>query len=146
MIDEGDWQLIFDAKNQNETLTIPLNSPVESILIKVSLSTPQSTWIRAGWLNQYWEKDRELWLLTSAQVKLNGHLMQSNPVNRSLLVFTPVLWLVNWNISIFIPQQSINQTSQKLDQTKRAVDQTNQKLDEVLETLNKDNSEIGLFL
>lgn len=140
MINEGNWQLIFNANNQDDSLTIPLVFPVDSILVKVSLLTPQPTWRKAGWLNQYWKDGQDLWLLKTGQVQLNGHFMQLSPVNESLLVFNPVLWLVNWNISVFAYPQSIDQTSQKLDQTK-------QKLDEVLERLpDKDKTDFNLIL
>ncbi|GCL48401.1 hypothetical protein [Microcystis aeruginosa] len=122
MINEGNWQTLYNATNQNDSLTIPLNSPSELILIKVSLSTPQPNWRRAGWLNQYWEKDGNLWLLKAGQVQLNGQLVQLTPINRSLLVFTPVLWLVNWNISLSVLVQSINNVvdrDEKLDEILR---------------------------
>lgn len=124
MINEGNWQTLYNATNQNDSLTIPLNSPNELILIKISLSTPQPTWRKAGWLNQYWEKDGVLWLLKTAQIQLNGQLVQLTPANRSLLVFNPVLWLVNWNISLSVLMQSIN----------NAVDR-DEKLDEILRRL-----------
>lgn len=124
MINEGNWQTLYNATNQNDSLTIPLNSPSELILIKVSLSTPQPNWRRAGWLNQYWEKDGNLWLLKAGQVQLNGQLVQLTPINRSLLVFTPVLWLVNWNISLSVLVQSINNVVDK-----------DEKLDEILRRL-----------
>ena len=116
MINEGNWQIFYNASNQNDSLSIPLNSPTESILVKVSLSTPQPTWRRAGWLNQYWEDEGDLWLLKTAQIQLNGHLVNLSLTNKSLLVFNPVTWLVNWNISIFTPVQSIDKTDEKLDE------------------------------
>lgn len=116
MINEGNWQIFYNASNQNDSLSIPLNSPIESILVKVSLSTPQPTWRRAGWLNQYWEDEGDLWLLKTAQIQLNGHLVNLSLTNKSLLVFNPVTWLVNWNISIFTPVQSIDKTDEKLDE------------------------------
>lgn len=116
MINEGNWQIFYNASNQNDSLSIPLNSPIESILVKVSLSTPQPTWRRAGWLNQYWEDEGDLWLLKTAQIQLNGHLVDLSLTNKSLLVFNPVTWLVNWNISIFTPVQSIDKTDEKLDE------------------------------
>lgn len=125
MINEGSWQTIYNANNQNDSLTIPLNAPNELILIKIFLSTPQPNWRRAGWLNQYWEKDGSLWLLKTAQIQLNGHLVQLISANRSLLVFNPVLWLVNWNISLSVFMQSANNT----------VDNADEKLDEILRRL-----------
>lgn len=116
MISEGNWQIFYNANNQNDPLNIPLNFPIESILVKVTLSTPQTTWRRAGWFNQYWEDDGNLWLLKSAQIQLNGHLMTLSLTNKSLLVFNPVPWLVNWNISLFAPVQSIDKTDEKLDE------------------------------
>ncbi|GEA28557.1 hypothetical protein MiAbW_03133 [Microcystis aeruginosa NIES-4325] len=97
MINEGNWQIFYNASNQNDSLSIPLNSPIESILVKVSLSTPQPTWRRAGWLNQYWEDEGDLWLLKTAQIQLNGHLVNLSLTNKSLLVFNPVTWLVKSN-------------------------------------------------
>ena len=124
MINEN-WETVYNATNQNDPLTIPLNSPNELILVRISLSTPQANWRRAGWLNQYLEKDGNLWLLKSAQVQLNGHLVQLIPANRSLLVFTPVLWLVNWSISVSILVKSISNT----------IDNADEKLDEILRRL-----------
>ena len=51
MISEGNWQIFYNANNQNDPLNIALNFPIESILVKVTLSTPQTTWRRAGWFN-----------------------------------------------------------------------------------------------
>ena len=116
MISEGNWQIFYKANNQNDSLTIPLNFPIESILVKVTLSTPQTKWRRAGWFNQYWEDEVGLWLLKSTQIQLNGHLMPLSLTNKSLLVFNPVAWLVNWNISLFAPVQSIDKTDEKLDE------------------------------
>ncbi|MDT3674946.1 hypothetical protein [Microcystis wesenbergii] len=85
MISEGNWQIFYNANNQNDPLNIPLNFPIESILVKVTLSTPQTTWRRAGWFNQYWEDGGNLWLLKSAQIQLNGHLMTLSLTNTNSL-------------------------------------------------------------
>lgn len=100
MLNQGNWQTIFTASNQSDSVTIPLNSPVESILVKVSLSTPQPTWKKAGWLNQYWDDGTDLWLLKTIQLDLNGEFMPLILVDQSLLVFNPVAWLTNWNILV----------------------------------------------
>jgi hypothetical protein len=100
MLNQGNWQTIFTATNQSDSLTIPLINPVELLLIKVSLTTPQPTWKKAGWVNQYWNDGENTWLVKSIQLDLNGELMPLILVDQSFLVFNPVPWLINWNIFV----------------------------------------------
>lgn len=104
-IDQSSWQP-FHA----ETVTNRFNQEVKAVLaqksdrllIRVTATETNADWVRAGYVSQYWQRGTDLVKLGySKRLLLSVYNdFEVEPLEQSLILFTPVGWLYNWSIAM----------------------------------------------
>lgn len=128
-LDTRSWQLVGVETSPpgkfNHTIEVAMPFRADAALIAVSMNNNNADWIRAGYINQIWDRGRfndDFYLLERELVYLRtSKVFALEPIENSILYFEPVGWLFDWTIVIeaspyeSAPPESLSVVNSKLD-------------------------------
>lgn len=104
-IDQGNWSIIHDQLHNNtgynQAVSINLNIPTDKIIVTLNNLTSNTNWVRAGYIEQNWNRMLTEVLLTKKYLALSTPtLIYLEPVANSILRIKTVDWVKEVGIVI----------------------------------------------
>lgn len=104
-LDQSTWQSVFTGTAPpdkfNHVIIAPLTFRADVALVTVTTTQNDADWVRAGYVQQVWDRGDDEFLVARERVLLHtSKVFVIEPVASSFITFEPVGWLLDWTIHI----------------------------------------------
>jgi hypothetical protein len=112
-VDQGDWRKVhFDIYLRTDPyriIEVPLAGAYERIRVRILAIFAPNSWVRAGYLYQFWGDRFTGTMVSKHFLPLQDELLcKLEPVQQSTLAFRLLPWITEFSIEIFADFSSIN--------------------------------------